>query len=49
MLSSLLWGIFSSCSEWGYSVIVVLGLLTRVAFLVAEQGLQASVVAVPGL
>ena len=47
--SFLLCRLFSSCSEWGYSVIVVLGLLTRVAFLVVEQGLQASVVAVPGL
>jgi len=46
--SSLLWGIFSSCSKQGYSVIVVLGLFTGVASLV-EQGLQASVVAVPGL
>ena len=45
--SSLPWAIFSSCGERGCSVIV-LGLLTGVASLVVEQGLQASVVAVPG-
>ena len=30
---------FSSCSEWGYSVVVVLGLLIAVASLVAEHRL----------
>ena len=43
---------FSSCGEWGYSVVVMYGLLTVVTSLVVEHRLyggQASVVVAPGL
>ena len=32
-------GFFSSCDEWGYSVVAVYGLLSAVASLVAEHRL----------
>ena len=37
--SLLLCGLFSSCSEWRLLFVVVCGLLTAVAFLVAEHRL----------
>ena len=40
--SRLLRGLFSSCVEWGYSVAAALGVLTAVASLVAEPGLQGT-------
>ena len=43
---------FSSCCEWGYSLVAVHGLLIAMASLVAEHGLQgtqASIVAAHGL
>ena len=36
---SLLRGLFSSCSEWGYSPVAVRGLLIAVASLAVEHGL----------
>ena len=46
--SSSLHSLFSSCSEWGYSVVAVHELLTAVSPLIVEQRLespQAAVVA----
>ena len=50
--SFLLCRLFSSCSEWGYSVVTAYGLLTAAASPVAEhrlQGTRASGVEAPGL
>ena len=33
-------GLFSSCEDWGYSLVAVCGLPTAVASLVAGRGLQ---------
>ena len=41
--SSLLRGLSSSCSELGYSLVVVCGFLIVVASLVVERGLQGTV------
>ena len=49
--SSLPCGLFSGCGQWGYSLVVVCGLLIAVASLAAEhclQGTQASVVGLRG-
>ena len=40
--SSLLRRLFSSCREWGYSLVAVHGLLTAVTSLVAGHGLRHS-------
>ena len=37
---------FSSCGRWGLLFVLVLGLLTAVAFLVAEHGLYSKVASV---
>ena len=37
--SSLPCGLFSGCGQWGYSLVVVCGLLIVVASLVEEHGL----------
>ena len=47
--SSLLCGLVSSHGERGLLLIAVFGLLTEVASLVAERGMQASVVEPHGL
>ena len=40
--SSLPCGLFSGCGQWGYSLVVVCGLLIAVASLVTEHRLQSS-------
>ena len=37
---SLLQGLFSSCSEWGYSSLAVHGLIIVVTYLVVEHGFE---------